>query len=61
MLSAGVVERKSNIWHDKFGYTVDTNVWLLKAELFNNKKIQSEYTEEDYNEYALCVDQKMKK
>ena len=48
MLSAGVVERKSNIWHDKFGYTVDTNVWLLKAELFNNKKIQSEYTEEDY-------------
>lgn len=50
MLSAGVVERKSNIWHDKFGYTVDTNVWLLKAELFNNKKIQSEYTEEDYNE-----------
>lgn len=50
MLSAGVVERKSNIWHDKFGYTVDTNVWLLRAELFDNKMIQREYTEEDYNE-----------
>lgn len=50
MLNAGVVERGSNIWRDKFGYTVDTNVWLLRAELFNNKEIQREYTDEDYEE-----------
>lgn len=50
MLNAGVVERGSNIWRDKFGYTVDTNVWLLRAELFNNKEIQREYTDDDYEE-----------
>ena len=50
MLAAGVVERGSNIWHDKFGHTVDTNVWLLRAELFENKEIPTEYTEEDYEE-----------
>ncbi len=50
MLEAGVVEKGSNVWHDKFGYTIDTNVWLLKAEIFNNKEIQKEYTDEDYEE-----------
>lgn len=50
MLEAGVVEKGSNIWHDKFGYTIDTNVWLLRAELFNDKYIQTEYTQEDYDE-----------
>ena len=41
MKNAGVVVPGSNIWHDKFGYTVDTNVWLLRAELFNDKEIQN--------------------
>lgn len=50
MKNAGVVVPGSNIWHDKFGYTVDTNVWLLRAELFNDKEIQNKYTEEDYEE-----------
>lgn len=50
MLKAGVVKKGSNIWHDKFGYTIDTNVWLLRAELFNDKAIPNEYTDEDYEE-----------
>ncbi|MDO5568563.1 MAG: glycosyltransferase family A protein [bacterium] len=50
MLKAGVVEKGSNIWHDKFGFTVDTNVWLLRAELFCDVKIPSEYSIDDYEE-----------
>ena len=50
MKEAEVVVPGSNIWHDKFGYTVDTNVWLLRAELFNNQEIENKYTEEDYEE-----------
>lgn len=60
MLKAGVVKRGSNIWHDRFGYTVDTNVWLLRAELFNNKEIPSEYTQKDYDE-CNPEDEKMMK
>lgn len=50
MMLACVVKPGSNIWCDKFGYTVDTNVWLLRAEIFNDKEIQNNYTEEDYEE-----------
>lgn len=50
MLKADVVQKGSNIWHDKFGYTVDTNVWLLRAELFADKDIPNEYTQDDYDE-----------
>ena len=36
LLNEGIVSRGSNEWHDKYGITIDTNVWLIKTSLLKN-------------------------
>lgn len=50
MLKAGVAQKGSNIFRDRYGVTVDTNVWLLKTELFDGISIPQEYTRKDFEE-----------
>ena len=48
LVENGIAIPGSNIWHDRFGVTVDTNVWLLKISLMKKIGIPVDYTEDDY-------------
>lgn len=50
MLNAGVAKKGSNIFRDRYGVTIDTNVWLLKTKLFEGKTIPREYSQKDFDE-----------
>ncbi len=49
LVENGIATPGSNIWHDKYGITVDTNVWLFRTSLMKKIGIPVEYTEYDYD------------
>ena len=49
LVNNGVAVPGSNIWRDKAGVTIDTNVWLLKTELMKKLHIPTDYTFSDWN------------
>lgn len=48
LLEHGVATSGSNIWRDKYGITVDTNVWLIRTSLMKRIEIPVDYSEDDY-------------
>ncbi len=58
MLREGLVERGSNIRRYKYGIVVDTNVWLVKREVWEDCKIDDNFTQEDW-ENNLAEDDKL--
>ena len=38
----------SNVWCDKYGVTIDTNLWLIRTSLLQCIKFPIDYTEDDY-------------
>lgn len=58
LLDSGVATPNSNIWRDKCGVTIDTNVWLLRRTLFNQLEIPMGYTKKD-REMVIPEDTKL--
>lgn len=48
LLEYGIATPGSNIWRDRFGVTVDTNVWLIRTSVMKKIRIPVEYSEEDF-------------
>lgn len=58
MLQQGLVEKGSNIRKYKYGIVIDTNVWLVRREIWEQCKIPDSFTSEDW-ENNLAEDDKL--
>lgn len=50
LVAGGVVTPGSNIWKDKFGVTVDMNVWLFETKLFEKISFPTNYSAKDWDD-----------
>lgn len=58
MLSMGLVEKGSNVRKYKYGIVVDTNVWLVRRDIWEKCKISDHFSQEDWDK-NLAEDDKL--